>query len=120
MARGLGMEREAFVRRYCRLLDGKIALREVRRFDPASHRIEHDCIFLQNGKSCAVYDTRPVQCRTFPFWPEALASPEAWQQLRQRGCEGLDQTGEWISAETIASELARTLDAPGFPLPGER
>ena len=27
------------------------------------------CPFLDNGK-CGIYENRPTQCRTFPFWPE--------------------------------------------------
>jgi len=27
----------------------------------------YNCIFFQDGK-CSVYDVRPNQCRTFPFW----------------------------------------------------
>jgi uncharacterized protein len=30
-----------------------------------------DCRFLVNGK-CSVYEARPTQCRTFPFWPELM------------------------------------------------
>ena len=47
-----------------------------------------DCIFWDDG--CNVYPARPRQCRTFPFWPENLESPEAWQALKQF-CHGVDQ-----------------------------
>lgn len=26
------------------------------------------CVFLLPGKGCSIYDVRPAQCRTFPFW----------------------------------------------------
>ena len=47
-----------------------------------------DCIFWDDG--CTVYPARPRQCRTFPFWPENLESPEAWQALKQF-CHGIDR-----------------------------
>ena len=31
------------------------------------------CPFLE-GFRCSVYDARPKQCRTFPFWPENLGA----------------------------------------------
>lgn len=38
------------------------------------------CKYFDNGK-CGVYEARPVQCRTFPFWPE-LMSPQSWNALK--------------------------------------
>jgi len=33
--------------------------------------VDGACPFLK-GTSCKVYDARPIQCRTWPFWPENL------------------------------------------------
>jgi len=38
------------------------------------------CIFLQDDKTCSIYEARPVQCRTYPFWPRIMKSREAWRQ----------------------------------------
>jgi hypothetical protein len=38
------------------------------------------CPFLE-GFRCSVYDARPKQCRTFPFWPENLESRASWEAL---------------------------------------
>ena len=46
-----------------------------------------DCVFWDQG--CTVYEARPRQCRTFPFWPENLESPEAWSALKVF-CHGID------------------------------
>lgn len=40
-----------------------------------------DCVFFDNKKRCCtVYEARPLQCRTWPFWDSNLRSPEAWQE----------------------------------------
>ena len=39
------------------------------------------CIFLDlDGKQCTVYEARPVQCKTYPYWPALLASSRAWHE----------------------------------------
>jgi Fe-S-cluster containining protein len=38
------------------------------------------CIFLDDdGKKCTVYEARPVQCRTYPWWPRLLLNESEWQ-----------------------------------------
>ena len=38
-----------------------------------------DCVFFDSdSRKCQVYQARPRQCRTWPFWPSTLASPETW------------------------------------------
>ena len=49
------------------------------------------CPFL-DGWRCRVYASRPVQCRTFPFWREALRSPAAWRALGAL-CPGIGRGG---------------------------
>lgn len=39
-----------------------------------------DCVFFDpNTRGCTVYEDRPRQCRTWPFWESNVASEEAWQ-----------------------------------------
>ena len=47
----------------------------------------YDCIFWDDG-GCTVYEHRPLQCRSFPFWGSSLASEQAWQELA-RDCPGI-------------------------------
>ncbi len=52
-----------------------------------------DCVFLdrvsQPGKAvCGVYDVRPAQCRTWPFWISLLSTRESWERAG-RTCPGL-------------------------------
>ncbi len=64
-----------------------------------------DCPFLE-GLRCGVYEARPRQCKTFPFWDEGLASPKAWKRLREF-CPGIDQ-GPVHSLPVIQAHLDRS------------
>lgn len=38
-----------------------------------------DCVFFDNeARKCSVYETRPRQCRSWPFWKSNLRTPKAW------------------------------------------
>ena len=80
LAERLELDVNDFVRDYIERVDGRWALRE----DPA----RGDCCFLNEGR-CEIYEARPRQCRTFPWWPTTLESPERWRDTR-RVCEGID------------------------------
>lgn len=69
-----------------------------------------DCVFLDRttvpGKAvCGIYEVRPLQCRTFPWWPEHLSSARAWQRLG-RTCEGVGRGG-MVSASEIRISAQR-------------
>jgi Fe-S-cluster containining protein len=64
----------------------------------------YDCVFLE-GSRCTIYEERPSQCRTFPWWRENLHSPDAWQEAKKR-CEGIDHPeAKLYSKEEIESHL---------------
>jgi len=44
------------------------------------------CVFWKERK-CALYEARPEQCRTFPYWDELKASHENWKEIESY-CEG--------------------------------
>ena len=52
----------------------------------------YDCIFLvrdEEGKAgCSIYEDRPKQCRTWPFWPENLRSQRNWLTVA-KNCPGV-------------------------------
>ena len=65
---------------------------------------EGRCSFLDpTTQRCTVYAARPVQCRTFPFWPE-LVGPDGWRDELRQLCEGVDR-GEAVPRENIESAL---------------
>ncbi len=51
---------------------------------------DNGCIFLESGR-CSIYELRPKQCRTFPFWPELLESKDTWEKDVASFCPGADQ-----------------------------
>ena len=66
-----------------------------------------DCVFL-SGKLCGIYEDRPTQCRTFPFWPEVLRNEGRWNETA-RDCEGMGQ-GKLYSKEEIMTILNRVMN----------
>jgi Fe-S-cluster containining protein len=61
---------EAFEDEYVR----KVGIRRSLREFPNG-----DCVFFDTeNRKCTVYNARPRQCRTWPFWDSNLKSPEAW------------------------------------------
>ena len=50
-----------------------------------------DCVFFDHDtRKCEVYDDRPRQCKTWPFWKSNLKSPEAWAETCKE-CPGSGQ-----------------------------
>jgi Fe-S-cluster containining protein len=62
-----------------------------------------DCILWDAEKGCTVYQVRPPQCRTWPFWESNVATPEAWERACAV-CPGSGE-GELISSEEITRRL---------------
>jgi uncharacterized protein len=81
-------------RLFTRLVGGRRSLRE---------RANGDCVFWDREAGCTVYPVRPRQCRTWPFWESTVATPESWEETRQR-CPGAGQ-GDLISSEEIARRI---------------
>jgi Fe-S-cluster containining protein len=114
------------VERYCRKIDGRWSLKEFR--NAAGN---YDCVFLKEEKvavpggaaggrsavltrrRCGVYDVRPLQCRTWPFWPENLWSRKTWDHAARR-CHGMNAGQRHFSRERIDS-LRDAKDWPQNP-----
>jgi Fe-S-cluster containining protein len=80
-------------------------LRQVGRRMSLLEKPNGDCIFWEDSKGCIVYTARPLQCRTFPFWPENIRSREEWQSLASR-CPGIGR-GRTFSAKHIRETADR-------------
>jgi Fe-S-cluster containining protein len=96
LAKRLGMSAAEFERQYVRDVGVRRTLKERRNFD---------CVFLDaETRKCTVYEDRPRQCRTWPFWNSNLKSPEAWNHTCDV-CPGSGK-GKLYSIELIEEQRA--------------
>lgn len=93
MAKALGMTTSAFTRKHCLVTDGLYRLK-----DGANEA----CAFLKD-KRCSVYQGRPTQCRTWPFWPEIM-NAKSWKTDVANFCPGVGK-GRVHSKEEIQAVL---------------
>lgn len=82
LAQSLEMTEDEFRDDFVRKVGNRSSLKEYP---------DGDCILLDpETRHCLVYDARPIQCRTWPFWSSNLKSPEAWEET----CEACPGAGE--------------------------
>jgi Fe-S-cluster containining protein len=90
-----------FSRAYLRIVNignfARISLKE---------KENYDCIFWEND-GCRVYDHRPLQCRSFPFWSALLGSLDFWLEHTSK-CPGIGK-GRAYNCREIDSWLERRL-----------
>ncbi|ORC36612.1 zinc/iron-chelating domain-containing protein [Marispirochaeta aestuarii] len=93
------LSRAEFLEKYCRSVNihgfSRLSLRE---------KDNYDCIFWKDG-GCSVYESRPLQCRTYPFWEPFLNSREDWEAMSGE-CPGVNR-GRLYSQK----EIDRLLEA---------
>lgn len=80
----LQLSTDDFLKRYTKTNGNKIYLID---------RDINDCIFL-DGHKCKIYSVRPIQCRTFPFWPQNLKSEKRWNMVMEE-CPGIGEGPEF-------------------------
>lgn len=96
LAARLGKTADEFEKRYVRKIGVRRSLVEFP---------NGDCVFFDTEKrNCTVYEDRPRQCRTWPWWNSNINTPEAWEETRQ-ACPGCGQ-GKLYSIEHIQSQAA--------------
>lgn len=84
MAAFLTLSIEDFSQKYIRIVHGRYSLKEL-----LPH---YDCVFFKE-KMCTIYEVRPTQCKTYPFWPDHLENEASWEAVKKE-CEGIDQTSK--------------------------
>lgn len=64
-----------------------------------------DCVFFDNqARKCTVYEARPRQCKTWPFWDSNVRTPAAWEQTCE-ACPGSGK-GKVYSVEEVLKSVA--------------
>ncbi len=79
-----------FRRVYTEIVDKAVALKSFP---------NGDCVFYGEEIGCRVHSARPLQCSSFPFWPEYLRDEHSWEIVAKR-CPGVN-SGELHSKEEI-------------------
>jgi Fe-S-cluster containining protein len=93
LAAFFGQPTSAFTRSRCVEADGRYLLRDE----------TADCVFFDQG-GCSVYEARPTQCRTWPFWPENMKR-RVWLREIAAFCPGVGR-GRLFSRGEIEALLA--------------
>jgi Fe-S-cluster containining protein len=91
------MDNSSFISVYCRWVtdwQGKEVL-------SLKEKHNKDCIFWDSG--CMIYQSRPLQCITFPFWESVISSEYTWEAAAS-GCPGIN-TGSLHSGKEIGQYL---------------
>lgn len=96
------------------LSDKQMRRRYIRKAGRGQSLVEqkgsNDCIFLTpdngDGRTCRIYEVRPVQCRTWPFWQSNIRNPESWAEAGMK-CPGINR-GAVHSAEQIEAKSRAT------------
>jgi Fe-S-cluster containining protein len=102
MAAAMEMEVDSFSHKF---------VRQVGNYRSLVEYPDGDCIFLDpQTRGCMVYQARPIQCRTWPFWSSNLNSRRAWGETC-RVCPGAG-TGQLYTLEQIEVARRKTNDDP--------
>lgn len=95
LAEAVGLSVEAFQRKYVRQIGIRKSLLEYK---------NGDCVFFDTAtRGCRVYQARPRQCRTWPFWDSNLRTPETWAET----CEHCPGSGRGELHQLSSIEQAR-------------
>ena len=90
LAKSFKLSLKKFTQKFCDKKNKYYHLKEINK--------NGDCIYLID-KRCSVYKSRPIQCRTWPFWKENLNSKE-WRLDIYNFCPGIGK-GKFFSKENI-------------------
>jgi len=100
----LGLSEAAFRRRYHVVIDEGVPA-----IDPGD---QSPCVFYDEEAGCTIYEGRPTQCRTWPFWSEIVHRRRSWDKATT-DCEGMNQ-GRRHRVEEIEQALFKCRDI-GLP-----
>ncbi len=96
LASGLGISNSELEERFVRQIGIRRSLTE---------HSNGDCVFFDNKtRKCKVYEDRPRQCRTWPFWKSNLKTPQSWGETCEI-CPGSGQ-GKLHQIESIEKQAS--------------
>ena len=81
IAKAVGLPKIIFENQFVRRVRGQKSLTEY---------ANGDCVLYDpETRGCRVYEARPVQCRTWPFWDNNIDLPNSWKKTA-KFCKGCD------------------------------
>lgn len=87
----------AFEKKYVRDIGIRRSLKEL--------PVSYDCVFLDSKtRKCQLYEARPRQCKTWPFWKSTTRNETAWQETCEI-CPGSGK-GKLYQLEQIEEQVA--------------
>ncbi len=101
MAEFFKMPEDAFMDKYIKHYYGEVFRINCPENDP--------CMFLTD-EGCEIYPVRPVQCRSFPFWPENVNNKKNWDKLKKM-CPGIG-AGRLYTIDEIIDIMAEVSYGP--------
>ena len=100
----LNTDKNSFIKSYCRWVVNRQGSESL----SLKEKSNNDCILWDSG--CTVYQARPLQCRTFPFWKSVLSSSGVWEATAG-ACPGMN-TGRLYSIDEIEKKLLKQSEEP--------
>ena len=92
---------DEFTKKYVRQVEDRLSLIDA----PGTP----DCVFLKDNR-CSVYEARPIQCKTFPWWVHQIKDSKSWEEAGKH-CEGINHPeAPLIDGVTIGKECLTYLD----------
>jgi len=79
------LSKNEFVKEYCRTV-----IKDDKKVLALLEKTNYDCIFWNNG--CIIYEKRPLQCVTYPYWSILVENGDYWKHEKRR-CSGIDKKG---------------------------
>ncbi len=102
------ISRDRFIKKFCRIVtvgdEKRLSLKE---------KTNYDCIFWKFPGGCTVYEARPFQCRSYPFWSACLRSDTSWSN-EALSCPGIN-TGHRHTQKNI-EEWMKKMDNKNYLL----
>ncbi|KAL3140928.1 hypothetical protein ABBQ32_005458 [Trebouxia sp. C0010 RCD-2024] len=94
-----------FLETYCEQSANALGGRQLKSKDT----LDKDCVFLED-KLCTVYQVRPVQCSTYPWWP-SLMDPVSWGIEGAEVCEGFDhEDADAVDVQHASEQLLKAAE----------
>ena len=106
LGEALSMAKKEFIETYCRWIPSGNGVYQL----SLKEKSNYDCIFWMPDKDpslkggCSVYNSRPLQCRAFPFWSSVVCNKKSWE-MTARDCPGINH-GVLHSRDSIEKWLA--------------